>query len=268
VAALPYIDQEPLYNEISQYFEVAVGNPPNVGMGYTGTTNNSPSPRDLAKRVIPSLICPSNDQTPMRTNQIIEPDAGGWNAPYFAEAGGLDYVGNMGHIWGGWKDCNNVPDFPHPQNRMNKGSNPGTPWISERWNNDNPAINGVFFYRGSVNIPQITDGTANTVMLFECMHWRGGDNVGIGFQYSHTDTANWAGALGAVYPMRHPINNQNQAWQYGPGDVRNPGPSSRHPGGMHAVLADGSVRFIGEGIDHVLKYNLAVRNDGEVVGEF
>ncbi len=270
VAALPYMDQEGIYNNIATYFEVAGNRPPNTGMGFSTSIGGIPAPRDLAKTPIAAFICPSNDQPPVRRGQIIEPDSGGWGAPYSSEAAGLDYVGNMGHIWGGWKDCNNVPDFPDPtgRNRFAKGSNPGTPWISERWNNDNPNINGIFFYRGSVGIHEVVDGTSNTVMLFECMHWRGGDNPNVPFNYSHTDTANWAGALGAVYPMRHPINNQNPAWQYGSGDVRNPGPSSRHPGGIHAVLADGSVRFLNENINHVTRYNLSVRNDNDDVGEF
>lgn len=264
VAAMPYLDQAPLYNQISTYFSIAVQPAPNCGMGYTTSVGGVPAPRDLAKQVISVFICPSNDQPRMRTGMIVEPDNGGWNAPYSAPAGGLDYVGNMGHIWAGWKDCANVPDFPGGE--FVRGS-AGTPWISERWNNDNPNINGVFFFRGSVGINAIVDGTSNTVMLFENMHWRGGN--GANFNYGHLDHANWACALGAVDPLRHPINNRNPAWQYGDGDVRNSGgASSRHVGGAHFALADGSVRFISENIDNGTRYRLAVRRDNKPVGEF
>jgi hypothetical protein len=44
--------------------------------------------------------------------------------------------------------------------------------------------------------------------------------------------------------------------------------NSFHTGGIHAVLADGSVRFISENIDmHTLRC-LCVRDDGQVIGEF
>lgn len=268
VMALPYMDNAPLYNQISSYFSIANGAAPNVGMGYTTSVGGIPAPRDLAKKVIPGFICPSNDQSPMRLNQIIEPDNGGWNAPYLSTAGGLDYCGNMGHIWAGWKDCGNVPDFTGSSPLFTRGSNPGTPWISERWNNDNPAINGVFFFRGSVGIARITDGTSNTVLAMENMHWRGGDNPAA-FSYDALDTANWACALGAVSSMRHPTNNRNAAWQYGSGDVRNSnGASSRHVGGAQILMCDGAVRFISENLDHFTRYKLSVRNDGQPVGEF
>lgn len=268
VMAFPYMDQAPLYNQIATYFTIANNPPPNTGMGYTISVAGIKAPRDLAKQVIPSLICPSNDQPPNRLNQIIEPDNGGWNAPYLSTAGGLDYCGNLGHVWAGWKDCGNIPDFTGSSPLFAKGSNPGTPWISERWNNDNPAINGVFFFRGSVGIQRITDGTSNTVMVMENMHWRQG-NPSQAWSYDNLDVANWACALGAISPMRSPINNRNPAWSYDSGDVRNStGPNSRHVGGAQVLLCDGSVKFLSENLDHFTRYKLAVRNDGQPVGEF
>jgi prepilin-type processing-associated H-X9-DG protein len=266
---MPYYDQMSLYNKIAQYFPIANGPVPNTGMGWVTSYVGLPTPRQMAMTPIATLLCPSNEQTHVRRNQIIEPDGGGWNAPYADVAGGLDYVGNMGHIWAGWHDCGNVPDFPSTDGRFVRGSS-GTPWISERWNNDNPNINGVFFFRGSRSISMIPDGTSNTVLLFESMHWRGGDGSGnpANFSYDHQDVANWASALGATCPMRHPINNRNPAWQYGSGDVRNWGPSSRHTGGCHVALCDGSVRFVSENIDHTVRYNIACARDNNPVGDF
>jgi prepilin-type N-terminal cleavage/methylation domain-containing protein len=273
VYALPYFDQAPLYNQIAGYFNVAVGapgasDPPNCGMGYQTSIGGIPSPFNLAKVEIPGLVCPSNEQSISRRNQIIEPDNNGWNAPYNTTFAGLDYVGNMGHIWAGWHDCGNFPDFPSADNRFIRGTAP-TPWISERWNNDNPVINGVFFYRGSKKISEIVDGTSNTVLIFECMHWRGGTGAAGGtFSYDVGEVANWASALAATAPMRHTINNRNSQWQFGTNDVRNWGPSSRHVGGIHVVLCDGSVKFISENIDHTVRYNIAVAKDNNATGEF
>ncbi len=265
VMVMPYMEQANLYTQISQYFPVANGDPPNIGMGFTGTIGTAPSPRKMAEQAIAGFVCPSNDQPLVRRNQIIEPDNGGWNQPFLGPAGGLDYVGNMGHIWAGWKDCGNVPDFPSADGRFVRGSS-GTPWISERWNNDNPNINGVFMFRGSRGIREITDGTTNTVLFFESMHWRGGN--GPRFDYNHQDDANWASALAAVQPMRNLINMTNPAYMGGAGDNRCSSPSSRHTGGIQLALCDGSVRFLSENIDNEVRYNLSVRNDGNVLGEF
>jgi len=266
VMALPYMEQAPLYQQISAYFNVANGTLPNIGMGYTGSVNGLPSPRKMAEQVIPVFICPSNDQTKVRRDQLIEIDNGGWGtAPYQGPAGGLDYVGNMGHIWGGWKDCPTVPDFPSTNGRFVRGS-AGTPWISERWNNDNPNINGVFMYRGSRGIHEVSDGTSNTVMLFESAHWRASSN---GLNREPKFDANWASPLAAVNSMRNPINLTNKAWL--PGDEWDPrcsSPSSNHTGGCQVVLCDGSVRFLSETIDNLIRYNLSHRRDGNVIGEY
>jgi prepilin-type N-terminal cleavage/methylation domain-containing protein/prepilin-type processing-associated H-X9-DG protein len=271
VMAMPYLDQGPLYNQIAQYFSIASGAAPNIGMGWTTALNaNTPAPRTLANIPIPVFLCPSNDQPRVRKNQIIEPDNGGWSAPYFGTAAGLDYVGNLGHIWGGWHD--NQGFAPSNGNvlssdrRFTRDQPGGTPWVNERWNNDNTAINGVFCYRGSFGINSVVDGTSNTVMIYESMHWRGSQTPV--WNYDHADNANWASAMGATGSMLVPINNRNPAITSGEGDIRDWGPSSRHTGGCHMLLCDGSVHFIQESIDHRVRYDLANRKDNNPIGQF
>lgn len=54
--------------------------------------------------------------------------------------------------------------------------------------------------------------------------------------------------------------------------VNNCGPNdemySFHVGGAHAVLGDGSVRFLSESIDSLVIKRLVGSQDGQVVGEF
>jgi hypothetical protein len=43
---------------------------------------------------------------------------------------------------------------------------------------------------------------------------------------------------------------------------------SRHPGGTHHVMVDGSVRFIGNSVDLATYQNLGTIAGGEVLGEY
>jgi hypothetical protein len=43
---------------------------------------------------------------------------------------------------------------------------------------------------------------------------------------------------------------------------------SEHPGGLHMVLGDASVRFIADAIDYTTWCYLGDRTDGKAVGQF
>ncbi len=247
VAILPFIEQSPTYDALHAQ------NVHNRREIFTTI------PTNLKEQIIPGYICPSNDQEPIRTGQV-----GGYHHGPGQTAAGTDYSGNLGHIWGGWKDCGPVADITPPPaefpNMFVKGANPGTPWVDgQNVNENNTVINGVFKYHGSFRLAQITDGTANTVMVFEDMHWRGRDNVANPHSRTHTDDAAWISPLAAVNSIRNPINNKGVIWV---GDRRCHGWSSNHPGGAQAALCDGSVRFVPETVDHVVRYKIGVRNDG------
>jgi len=250
---LPFIDQGPLYDSIDWN--------PNGGNWQTWTfVINSTRNQQVASTILNGLLCPSNDQPKQNTGHIpgYRHDNGGIPTP----TGRTDYVGCMGHTWSGWKDCGNVPDFTNDGAEFVKGSNPGTPWIDGWWINEDVNINGVFKYHGAVSEAEITDGTSNTVMCFEDMHWQGGQTVNQ-FNFGICDDAAWISPVAAINSMRNPINNQNPNWLQGAGDRRCHAMSSRHPGGAHALFADGSVHFISEGISNKPRYRMAVRKDGQ-----
>ena len=255
--SLPYLDQTPLYNRLN--FSVA-GNRNHNSRGVH---------QQLRETAISVLLCPSATQG-QKVNGVAPAAVNGYRWNGRQRGAVTDYVGSLGHIWGGWKDCGAVPDAlvnnALPGNLGRRGSNPGTPWVNGERSNEWAKVNGVFNYGGGHRIAEITDGTSNTVAVFENMHWRGGR--GANFDLRISDYGGWISPLGAVHNFRNPINNKNPAWMQGSNDLRCESPSSYHTGGIQAALADGSVRFLGENIDHGVRYKLGVRNDGLVLGEF
>ncbi|MCA9176550.1 MAG: DUF1559 domain-containing protein [Planctomycetales bacterium] len=256
VAVLPYMEQEPLYNRIQD--ECAA-----MATGTQNTLNALSSPTRNA--IIESLICPSNNQDPIRQSRS------GYRHTGTIDSASTDYSGNLGHIWGGWKDCGAVPDFnteaPATFTRMFvKGANPGTPWVNGEALGEQINCNGTFKYHGCWALKDILDGTANTIMIFEDMHFRGGNDVTIPVDRNPCDDSSWISGFGAINSARNPINNyRNRAWLQGAGDRRCHGWTSNHPAGAQGALADASVRFFAETIDHATRYKITTRNDNQPV---
>jgi prepilin-type N-terminal cleavage/methylation domain-containing protein len=261
VMSLPYLDQTPLYEQVDFHNE--------TGTPWNQNINDQGRNAAIRRTIISSLLCPSNEMP----NLVPDSRNGGyrWNGGAVAGAR-TDYVGSMGHVWGGWKDCGAVPDS------LIQGTNPngtplgqkgqaGTPWVNGERANEWSKVNGVFNYGGGHKIKDIVDGTSQTIAVFENYHWRGGN--GAQFDFRPSTYAAWMTPLGAIHNLRNPINGfNNPTWQQGANDLRCETPSSNHVGGCHGMLADGAVIFLNENIDHTVRYNLAVRNDRNTVGEF
>jgi prepilin-type processing-associated H-X9-DG protein len=96
-------------------------------------------------------------------------------------------------------------------------------------------------FRGSepVAIKDITDGTSNTLLIVEA--------DGAGIPWMKPDD---------VDVTKHPTLGDRDGF------------SSSHPGGVHALMGDGSVRFISQSINAQTLKALFTRNGGEVVGSF
>ncbi|MBC8871425.1 MAG: DUF1559 domain-containing protein [Planctomycetes bacterium] len=258
VKVLPYLEEDALYSRIERDL------PPSAQCFMFATPIN----RTIARRPIGTLLCPSTPRDPVLTWPDQVP---GYRWGPVGPAARTDYVGNIGHVWSGWKDCAAVPefnieaaaDFP---NMFRRGANPGTPSVNGESLSSQANLNGVFKYMGSVRVGDISDGTSNTIMAFEDMHWRGGN--GATFDQRSTDDAAWMSPLGAINSIRNPMNNKNRAWLQGPGDRRCHGWSSYHPGGAQALLADATVHFFNQSISHTLRYKLGVRNDGLTLESF
>jgi prepilin-type processing-associated H-X9-DG protein len=93
-----------------------------------------------------------------------------------------------------------------------------------------------------VGFKDVTDGTSNTILLVEV--------VGTGIQWMEpTDLS--------IDELSLRLN-----------DGSDESISSNHSGGAMVALADGSVRFLANGIDPVTLRRLILRNDGQAIGGF
>ena len=135
---------------------------------------------------------------------------------------------------------------------------------------------GMFFGRAAIKIRDVTDGTSNTLMTGEVTGARGfwAPGVPAWFQsiwltYNCQDTG-----LGINGPWTVPGGRDDSAGGDPiDGDNGNRhdemygelGFSSRHPGGCHFGMVDGSVQFLSENIDAELLRRLTTRDGKEVV---
>jgi prepilin-type N-terminal cleavage/methylation domain-containing protein len=279
VAALPFMEEQAIYDKID--FVVTLGNDGDNGLplgdqpqqnpnlaanDYRQGLNNNVYNRTL---VIRTLLCPSNSQVDVPSGMNRGYNQG---ADYTLYPGArTDYAGNMGHVWSGWRDCQNLPDFVDPNipatNVFIRGQS-GTPWVDGNgWDQDMPRLNGLFWYRGAAKLDDCIDGTANTLMIVEDYHWRGADpnNPALRWDYGNMPDSAWMSPLAAITNLRHPLNDKNPAHQNWAGDPRCHGWVSSHTAGAHGCLADASVQFYSQNIDIYVQYSLATRAGGEAI---
>lgn len=261
LAALPYVDQAPLYNNF------------NFSFHYSNPANRDASGKPYGATKIPAFLCPSN--------AIGANDSFGYGLCDYMPIAYVDLAptgGTASQPIGGLRD----------------------PATASSWGSSKESCFGLYCNR----IADSTDGTSNTVCIFEdagrpSLQTVGGKytqaNViggGNGWTTAHmcggsgTQTCpnRWAdgdtgnGVSGPPNATTAPIGiiNQNSIPSGGPPGclwtVNNCGPNdepfSLHVGGCHALLADGTVRFISQNIDTDTVRKLCDKADGGTVGEF
>ncbi|MDB5334967.1 MAG: hypothetical protein JWN70_586 [Planctomycetaceae bacterium] len=108
----------------------------------------------------------------------------------------------------------------------------------------------------TVRIRDVTDGTSATLLMSESApkaDMLNDDVAGPGGEFQTINTPNTPPAISLVYSTSN--NNQRAA-------------SSVHTGGVHATMADGSVKFFSNNINLGVWQALGSISGGEVVGEF
>jgi len=119
---------------------------------------------------------------------------------------------------------------------------------------------GVFGLNGAATIAQITDGTSNTFEICENHHWTNGPTAP---SVNNGASGAWASPLNLLTLVNGINLTRAGNWDWTGG-----GMSSTHVGGAHALMCDGSVRFITQNISIFTLQALATRAGGERTGEF
>ena len=230
VGLLPFLDQTPLYNQLN--FAGSF-----LGNGYTNNTI-------LAGLAVQVYKCPSS---PLSSNAPVS------NNTSLGQT--HDYEGIMGA-------------YPDPAGRaVSSASNYGGFYTN----------NGLMLMNQPTRIRDCTDGTSNTMIIGEQSGSVGTTDLrnnyyggwgGVSFSSTvpfAAGTDSWsAGSTAIVYALNSPTAGAGASNIYGPNTILN----SYHTGGIHALLADGSVRFLSQNMNFGTLQQLGVRDDGLVIGDF
>ena len=252
VAILPHIEQGNLFDG----YDLTTG-------GWTGGAGNSnPNKIWLADRELPFLLCPSSPlpKFPVNYGNADSDDFAGTSNPDGDIAGMLPcYTGISG-------------SSEHPSNSPGRGNginSEGGMLLAPTQQN-----NGAPYRDQNVGFNGVTDGTSNTLILGEQSDWMlndDGENVDCRADGNHgfnMGTSPWNSVRRFnLTVVRHPINEKVISRAIG--SASNVGPNrpiqSAHPGGAMVSLCDGSVHFLKETISLDVLFDLADRDDGDIV---
>lgn len=258
VYILPYVEADTLYRSL------VIGG----GTGYGNSANGAV----LSGKKIPAYRCPSTPLPSLTTSGI--PGSGQMMLPTYVAVSGAAPSAFAG--------------VPYNETRfLNPGAGAG-------------CCSGGIISRGGglvmntqLATRDFTDGTTNTMQVSEHgdflitqngskVAWTAAGPHGWTIGWGNTNSTFTAGTGGDnrtfnTTTVRWPVN-QKTGWPDAPGNCNSVGVcdntgtniplNSAHVGGVHILLADGSVRFISDSINLGVLAKLATRDDGQSVGEF
>jgi prepilin-type N-terminal cleavage/methylation domain-containing protein/prepilin-type processing-associated H-X9-DG protein len=229
VEMLPYFEQDNLYKKWDSY-----DNRNNVG----GTNATS-------ARVLKLLLCPS-DPLPQPVVQLTIPIAPPWSLGFYAMS---SYGGNAG------------------KRSVKAGVAPPWPGMTK---------DGIFYIDSCVRLTDITDGASSTLLFGERYHrdpqydlqhddfWPGTPPMA---QFGRWAEVAYQGAVANVM-LSTPVGINYQmspAGDFNAVQNRICAFGSGHSGGANFAFADGSVRYVSDGISLATLQALSTRAGGEVV---
>jgi len=129
---------------------------------------------------------------------------------------------------------------------------------------------GVFGMTKVSRLAQLTDGTSNTIAVAESHNFVGGpgNNGTQRPNYARISRSSaWATPFSAVCSMNKKINAYTNGNRWSDQE-RAGGLQSTHTGGAHALMADGTVKFLNQSMAYSITVALATRSGGDTVGQF
>lgn len=273
---LPYIDQTPLYNQINRAPGIAVFDTVNLPPS-TGSHGGSNTAYSTA---ITAYICPSSPAP-----KVINYWPGNWES----SGNGSETYGQANppsQIWGR-TDYLALPGF-HCETIAALGIDVNAQTDNcPLCNNEPGTISSPNNAHGNT-IASITDGTSNTMMISEdCGRPIGYNRARMVYQDTFHGNVTidgitnpapggggaWADPFSYAHLAGATAQGTRESWSTG-GAICMINCSSDnelysfHAGGVHGLMADGSVRFINESINPRVLVNLICRADGNPVGDF
>jgi prepilin-type processing-associated H-X9-DG protein len=213
---------------------------------------NGISVPELMKTQLAILQCPSDESVTQLNSEQWQ-----WDTCPVALT---SYKGVIDDTWanelGGGTFSNEIP----PEFRSGNYRDPAPgPWTTNYDCHRDVRCRGFFFrqsFQRPVTLAKVTDGTSKTVMI--------GEDVP---EYNRHSAAYYSNGswCSCNAPLNYGIGQDPEliadAWW----DAQ--GFRSKHPGGVHFCLADGSVRFVSESVDNVLYRTSCTRDGDEALAE-
>jgi prepilin-type N-terminal cleavage/methylation domain-containing protein/prepilin-type processing-associated H-X9-DG protein len=239
VDILPAMEETALADAIAKALKSST-NPFLISGPAAGFGMGHPSIRSMLAQQLSWLSCPSDPSAKPSTEQWY------WTAGSAITIATTSYKGVIGDSVITSNGSGGPMDTPFP----NLGSTPDCHNTAE--------CNGLIWratYFNPINFKKVTDGTSKTFMIGECVVEQ--DYHSAAF-FADGDWATCGNPLNyfIMPPTAAQIKSAPQ-WQAARGF------KSLHPGGAHFAMADGSVQFITESIDHTTYRGLSTRNGGE-----
>ncbi|MAT69096.1 MAG: hypothetical protein CMJ58_06175 [Planctomycetaceae bacterium] len=240
VDVLPQLEQQPLYDGMKPGFQYEPNQSKNFSAGGRGGSGmGNITIRQFIAQQIPVLSCPSDPSGGVREDQ--------WHWGNVATAT-TNYKGVIGD----------------PKIGMTFGAN--GEWSKsgdDYWGSEPDCFESIncpglfwrFSYYNPINFKEISDGLSNTFLIGEAVVEQDFHSA------AYFSDGDWASCNQQLnyFVLAEPDQIKNDFWF----DVR--GFRSRHPGGAHFAMADASVQFVGEDIDHLIYRGLSTKAGGEIV---
>lgn len=235
VDILPFLEQQALYDNMKPGFDGSGTNNQFVATRTNGRGMGAIAIREFMDDQLPVLTCPSDPSAVPRDTNFHWANAGDTAVTSYKGVAG-DTA--LSAVWGS-----------------------GGRWTTAEWGslpdcNESLGCNGLFWkmsYYDPINFRRVSDGLSNTFMVGEAVAEQ--DLHAMAY-FSDGDWASCNMQFNFFWPD---VSEVRTEWY----EVR--GFRSLHPGGGHFAMADASVHFINEGIDHNLYRALSTKDGGETV---